>query len=222
MLKIRTDGGEEKNRTTQERGAVDASYPFAGIIRIRFEGFTSHAGVSGVSHPQDGTSVASRCVTGLCPRSDSTCDKAAVASTARLRPPRQPFERFGRRRSYLLPRQFQRFGPQALPVSGLQPRDRRERSRGCRQSPHRDVRRRERTGRACGPKRGCSSLTGRGHRPLERKNCRGHGPLERENCGGHRPLPPAQSLSIRSASRSTSTGSAVTGTNMVSSTPISR
>ena len=51
-------------------------------------------------------------------------------------------------------RQFERFGPQALPVSGLQPRDRRERSSGCRQPTHRDVRRRERTGRACGPKRG--------------------------------------------------------------------
>ena len=53
MLKIRTDGGKGEIRTTQERGAVDASYPFAGIIRIRFEGFTGRAGVSGDSHPQD-------------------------------------------------------------------------------------------------------------------------------------------------------------------------
>jgi hypothetical protein len=49
------DGRREGRKQDHARArAKDASYPFAGIIRIRFEGFTGRAGVSGGSHPQDG------------------------------------------------------------------------------------------------------------------------------------------------------------------------
>ena len=52
MLRIRTQQTREDDESRQARG-MSASYPFAGIIRIRFEGFTGRAGVSGDSHPQD-------------------------------------------------------------------------------------------------------------------------------------------------------------------------
>ena len=101
------------------------------------------------------------------------------------------------RRPSTLQQQFERFGPQALPVSGLQPRDRRERSRGCRQPTHRDVRRRERAGRACGAKRGWHCAKSRGHGPLLRGQSRawsspaggsrGYGPLLRGGAAGDVP-----------------------------------
>ena len=90
------------------------------------------------------------------PRVDCTGFCRGHGPLLRRRGPRPRPDAFvaGMARSYMSEQQFERFGLQALPVSGLQPRDRRERSSGCRQPTHRDVRRRERTGRACGPKRG--------------------------------------------------------------------
>jgi hypothetical protein len=46
---------------------VDVSYPFAGIIRIRFEGFTGRASVSGGYHPQDVAEYSDRMQRGAMP-----------------------------------------------------------------------------------------------------------------------------------------------------------
>ncbi len=67
----------------------------------------------------------------------------------------------------VLQQQYERIGPRALPVRGLHPRDRLERSCGCRQPPHRDVRRRERAG---GPAARCAGGTSSDSAGMARSN----------------------------------------------------